>query len=77
MQNLLSAHQTQQRSKLLMFRVEFKQDNRLTKPIPLAEASLVQLPPVQVLVYSQETAHSFPHFKEKTWNTVKDDCRTS
>ena len=60
-----------------MFRAEFKQDNRLTKPIPLAEASLVQFPPVRVLAYSQETAHSSPHFKEKIQNTVKADCRTS
>lgn len=49
----------------------------LTKPIPLAEASLTHFPSLQILVYSQETAHSFPHFKEKTQNTVKDDCRTS
>lgn len=36
-------------------------NNRFTKPIPLAEVSLVRLPSVQVLVYSQATAQSFPH----------------
>lgn len=48
------------------FFAHFILNNSFTKPIPLAEVSLVQLPSVQVLAYSQATAQSFPHLKEKT-----------
>lgn len=44
-------------------------NNKFTNPIPLAEVSLVQLPSAQVLVYSQATAQSSPHLKEKTQNS--------
>lgn len=51
-------------SRQLLF-AHFFLNNRYTKPIPLAEVSSVQLPSVQILVYSQATAQSFPHLKRE------------